>query len=449
MSRLLLWAIVAIGVAAWLPTSVTRRGARSSVQRHAQSELIDDFGHKVPEGAELQRLKTIESATGSFAEQLAKAKAAKGAPLPAAATMSSPSPAVAEPAAPAPAATTGGVSAGMSKEERRALIQEASAKAAERMRAQGIAYDGPPVPVSAVAAPTPTPAPAPAPASPATTSFEAGSSGTLYNPDWLRAVSPFYNPDTGTELMGPLIYTLARSTRPKTVVELGSGYTTFFLAQGLKDAAVEAKSELSAGPDASWTLWGSHLGREIVRNEGEMGNYRGTGVMQRRAEAPYEPTMHSVDYFGTGEGTHYADASAFESTAAELGLDSILKLHVTDWDTYEEQLPDDSPPIDLLWFDGFDAATFWKFWPRVAADGGMCVLHSTLNNHANYRFLSELKLQQATRSFGEFELISLLEPHKWQQNSCTLIRKISAYDPNEVCLAIFLLNFACPVFCRV
>ena len=60
------------------------------------------------------------------------------------------------------------------------------------------------------------------------------------------------------------------------------------------------------------------------------------------------------------------------------------------------------------------------------------MLHSTLSNYRNWVWLQDLKLQQATTGFRDFELLSLLEPHKWAQNSCTVLRKVSGHDPAEV-----------------
>ena len=102
---------------------------------------------------------------------------------------------------------------------------------------------------------------------------------------------------------------------------------------------------------------------------------------------------------------------------------------MTKW-VFKEKWDDDSN-IDLLWLDGFNKETFELYWPLVNPDGGVCVLHSTQNNHRNFQFVNELKLKQATSSFCDYELLSLIEPHKWQQNSCTLLRKISAFEPEE------------------
>ena len=50
---------------------------------------------------------------------------------------------------------------------------------------------------------------------------------------------------------------------------------------------------------------------------------------------------------------------------------------------------------------------------------------------ASYAFVNELKMRQATTSFTDYEMVSLVEPHKWNQNSCTLIRKVSEYNAEE------------------
>jgi len=228
--------------------------------------------------------------------------------------------------------------------------------------------------------------------------------------------------------MGPLLYSLVRSTRPATVVELGAGYTTFFLAQALQDAAAEAAAERQ--DPSCWTLWASDVGRATVNQAAMEGSYEGSFEMLERADAAYKPTLHCIDIFDA-DRSHYDEAAAFADAARELGLDGVLKLHTGDWHEWEAALPADFPAIDLLWIDGTNPRTFRQFWPRVRPDGGLCMLHSTLNNHANWQLISELKEEQAG-SFGDFELISLLEPHKWQQNSCTLLRKTSSYDPSEV-----------------
>ena len=258
-----------------------------------------------------------------------------------------------------------------------------------------------------------------------------GATGTAYDAAFLDAVAHLCPADTGTELMAPLIYSLVRSTRPTHVVELGCGYTTLWLAQALRDAAKDAGEEEARAAlrseEQSWLLWGSARSDRMVDGWVSKGSFWGSGKLRERARRPYSPTLHCVDSFGSDDWK----AKDFEATARHLGLDGVINLHTSDWAAWEASLPPDFE-IDFLWWDGFDPKAFAPWWERVSADGGLCLLHSTLSNHRNWAFVQELKLQQATESFRDFELLSLLEPHKWAQNSCTLLRKTSGYDPAEV-----------------
>ena len=70
--------------------------------------------------------------------------------------------------------------------------------------------------------------------------------------------------------MGPLMYSLYRSTRPNICVEIGAGYTTFWLAKAAADAAKEAAVEIEADNSgtAPWTFWNSLVGRSCCSSHG-------------------------------------------------------------------------------------------------------------------------------------------------------------------------------------
>ena len=106
-----------------------------------------------------------------------------------------------------------------------------------------------------------------------------GTVGDVFDQKFLEKVSPFYNIDTGTELMGPLMYSLYRSTRPNICVEIGAGYTTFWLAKAAADAAKEAAVEIEADNSgtAPWTFWNSLVGRRAVAQATVAGTYSGEG----------------------------------------------------------------------------------------------------------------------------------------------------------------------------
>ena len=267
-----------------------------------------------------------------------------------------------------------------------------------------------------------------------------GTTGSVFDASFLSAIDDFYSPDTATELMGPLLYSLFRSQRPSVTVELGAGYTTFWLAKAARDAALEAEEErriCQEKPEqASWVLWDSAMGRNVVDQAVSQGTYTGTWKLPDQAKVPFRPVFHCVDIFSDDAGSHYGDKRAFEDalervvgTSDDAGR-QVWQLHAADWTAWRSGW-DESVPIDLLWLDGFNKETFELYWPLVNPDGGVCVLHSTQNNHRNFQFVNELKLRQATSAFCDYELLSLIEPHKWQQNSCTMLRKISAFEPEE------------------
>jgi hypothetical protein len=68
----------------------------------------------------------------------------------------------------------------------------------------------------------------------------------MLDPSFLEAVKSLLNPWTDTEVMAPLLYTLTRFTRARTVLEAGSGYTTPFLAKALADNAHAVEEERRA-----------------------------------------------------------------------------------------------------------------------------------------------------------------------------------------------------------
>jgi len=265
----------------------------------------------------------------------------------------------------------------------------------------------------------------------------SGATGRLFDKAWLERVSRFYSADTGTELIAPLLYTLIRSTRPRTVVEFGCGYTTLFLAQALTDAADEARTELSPerqSDPSSWLLRTSERGKKLMGEWERSGAFFGEGKLQRRAHAEYRPKLHCVDMFSTeaGQKGYFTSADAFREAAVELGVSSVLTVHQSEWMEWTKALTAAFPPIDFLWWDGFRPPQFSRVWKRVNPNGGLCVLHSTLGNSRNFAWLQALKLKHLSKSYADFEVLSLLEGHKWAQNSCTMLRKTSAYEAEEV-----------------
>jgi predicted O-methyltransferase YrrM len=208
--------------------------------------------------------------------------------------------------------------------------------------------------------------------------------------------------DMGTEHIGPLVHTLVRMTRPKSVLEIGCGYTTIFALQALAENVRE--HEMSAqGPR-----------RSLDRPE--------------FFAVPHSPRMTCIDLNCHPSGT----AGLAFAAAAELGVARYMEAYKVDFRGFAAALDASVKPFDLVFLDcgGYDnlSAFFDEYWPHVSPDGGLVLVHSTLTNIEGLAFLKDLKLRQATRDFLDYELLSLLEPHKFFQNSVTILRRTAGYS---------------------
>ncbi|MCA9661456.1 MAG: class I SAM-dependent methyltransferase [Myxococcales bacterium] len=204
----------------------------------------------------------------------------------------------------------------------------------------------------------------------------------------------------GTEHVGPLLYSLIRAVRPRRVVEIGMGYTTCFILRALADNVADFEAErrdLSLLPFPH----PDHYREDHVPRLVAIDNLEHPASLAERAIA----------------------------VATDLDLDRYLRVWRRDLHGSSEAFAAEDLPIDLLWLDAGRYRTFTavarEYWPLLAADGGLWMIHSTLTNLEGQAFLRELKLRQATVAFNDYELVSLLEPHKLAQNSVTLVRKIS------------------------
>ena len=217
------------------------------------------------------------------------------------------------------------------------------------------------------------------------------------------AASALASPKMGTEAVAPLLYDLVMLHRPRRILEVGGGLSSLYLLKGLadRDAAIAAE-RADVGADGS------------LLNEAYF-------------QAPMAPArLHMIDNLVHGDTT----AGKVIQTAKDLGIDAPLRVHEADFIGYADKLPKDEPPFDMVWFDCGTIEYFQHFrrayWPLVSRDGGLILIHSLATNFHGQMFLSELKLEQATKSFSEFELMTLIEPHKTRQNSVTLIRLTGA-----------------------
>ena len=247
------------------------------------------------------------------------------------------------------------------------------------------------------------------------------STGGIYDERFLTLIEPLYDLHMGAENMGPMLYALVRFTKPKRVLEVGAGYTSVFLLQGIEDNIAEIETYAR------------------LREKG----------MARLGDIPW--TRDDFDFYthATESALHIVDNCAHEHTTAHLvadiatrlGIDAAKRLHVHTNDAFDAELPMTLAPdgryFDLLWID-LGAANriegfFEAWWPRVAV-GGFVLVHSTLTNSLSRQWLERMRTlakndgvdpETNTSPFGPFCSVSLLEPHKMFQNSFSLFQKRS------------------------
>ena len=83
----------------------------------------------------------------------------------------------------------------------------------------------------------------------------------IYDREFLEACRPLYSVHMGVENAASLLYSLIRFVKPKSVVEVGAGYTSLWLLRALADNDDELKrlsklqeeggADLLSGPGAN------------------------------------------------------------------------------------------------------------------------------------------------------------------------------------------------------
>ncbi len=231
----------------------------------------------------------------------------------------------------------------------------------------------------------------------------------------------------GTEIMGPLLYTLVRFTQANRILEVGAGYTSLFLLKAIADNESDRRKHQRV---ADW------LRAEMAESPDEL---------KQRAEK--EMPLRRLDYYVDRDVLPAklvlidpllnpgSSADLVQNEAAKLGLDGRLEQYACDFRDCASEMRLQEPCFDLVWYDcGYyqDYKDFIDlYWDMFSPNGGLLLLHSTLTNVTCRAVLDEFKRRQSGPEFNDFEVLSLLEPHKYQQNSVTLIRKISAFQPPD------------------
>ncbi|MEV4557892.1 hypothetical protein AB0K51_12930 [Kitasatospora sp. NPDC049285] len=224
------------------------------------------------------------------------------------------------------------------------------------------------------------------------------------------AVSTLSVPEMCTDSTAPLLYWLIRTTRPQTVLEVGMGYTTPFLAKALKDNAdaVELERSRLGDPQASELQPLAH---------------------PAYYDQPYRPRLICIDRMTDPTSS----APRALKVLDELGLTDVCTVLEGEMADLADDVRDQFGLIDFAWIDTWDTLGFVRrYWQLINPAGGMLAVHYLMTYPQGRAVLHYLE-SLAGPDGGRLEITNLREPHRTGQNSTTLIRRVRDYvDPEDL-----------------
>ena len=124
--------------------------------------------------------------------------------------------------------------------------------------------------------------------------------------------------------------------------------------------------------------------------------------------------------------------------------DAVEALNLTPWFSHVKgcsfsvnALPAAALPIDLAWVDSHDYKEFFEaVWPYLNDRGGLMMFHNTVSRKYGWNAIQWMKTKRAAAN--DIEVMTLPEIHKLDQSSCTLVRRVTNYQPP--CLTLFPEN---------
>ena len=245
------------------------------------------------------------------------------------------------------------------------------------------------------------------------------------------------NPGMGTENVGPLIYNLIQIIRPTNVLEVGLGYSTALIAEGLFKSKTNFEEERKS-------LFNYYSHKKYINKE----------------EMSYIKNLNPEYYVKSYKPIHICiDDFSVENSNAKLVLNELKKNNLleqiflikSDFRKKSKEIQDKFGKINFIWFDCGGPLEYQDFineyWSIVEKDGYL-IFHFTFsytfeisnfeNNskykmgkmikNENYNFIYE-KIKNDLYLFlnkkkMKYEVISIIEPHKQRQSSITIVKKL-------------------------
>jgi hypothetical protein len=221
----------------------------------------------------------------------------------------------------------------------------------------------------------------------------------------------------GTELVAPLLYDLARLTRPQRLLEVGMGYTTPFLARALHDARIDAYAEAKA-----LATKGIPTPASRAKLNDKWLERHPTFASPAFHAAPYEPQLVVLDDFSVERSSATSVLPILKSLELD---DLVVPVHSSLQDIHTSLDPK-LTPFDFVWVDAWACLYFFEnCWDLVSDPGGIALFHYLIGYEEGDAIIDYMKATQQMHP-DELEILSLIEPHKLRQNSLTLVRRIAS-----------------------
>jgi predicted O-methyltransferase YrrM len=200
-----------------------------------------------------------------------------------------------------------------------------------------------------------------------------------------------------TENVSLFLYSLIRCSRPQSILEMGAGYSTPFISRAIEDV----KNENLTFFENFHLVNEKYYGKEYNPNFDVIENFY--------TEEYYNEVVLNLKRLDLEKNVNFIDQNLVYF------LENTIKKY------------------DLIWMDlgnGEEYMYFFKLFLRILNDGGYVIIHNTMHNLTGKLFVSELKLM--TKFDNSIELINIVEPHKTEQSSFTIVKKTIDYPTHRV-----------------
>ncbi|WP_142417156.1 DUF2087 domain-containing protein [Bartonella massiliensis] len=220
-------------------------------------------------------------------------------------------------------------------------------------------------------------------------------------------------PGMGTENSIEILDTLIQMARPRTVLEIGAGDSTRFIAKALQKAKQAWQQDKKLLESSTW--------------EERTALLDPSGILEN-----YQPQLITIDDF-SAEGQSAEEAWQKLLKDDNIEKDTVTFIHENFFSLDDETLKSWGP-IDFAWLDAGTPADDVRFvttlWEHITAGGYLCLHEPTMTTTVALdgeqrvrRVRTPLWEEILYRLDGTYEALTLPENHKYRQSGLGIIRK--------------------------